>query len=124
MLARRSVWTVALVAWTLIVWAGRVRNAGADAGAWMSAGVFVLLALATLLSGRRGPLAALVAATIALWAVRTPLVWMRDYSVGFKVVHTVIAVVSVALAVGAQLDVERQRQAPATTSGLQELADR
>lgn len=123
----RSGWLIAFVAWTVFVWAGRVRNAGADPGAWLVAGAFIVLAVAALASGgrvRRAVLGVLVAATVALWALRTPLVWIRDYSVAFKVVHTVIAVISVGLAVVAQRHVERQGQASAPTSGLQELADR
>lgn len=120
----RSVWMIAFVAWTLFVWTGRVRNAGADAGAWLTAGAFIVLAVAALASARRGLLLALVAATVALWAVRTPLVWIRDYGLAFKVVHTVIAVVSICLAVAAQHHVERQGQAATPASRLEELADR
>jgi Na+/melibiose symporter-like transporter len=44
------------------------------------------------------PLAGL---TAAVWAVALIAIWARDHAIGFKVVHTVIAAISIALAVAA-----------------------
>ena len=116
---------VVLVAWTVFVWAGRIRNGGSV----LLAASFLVLAALVLVSLRRRAwrpytVGALVVWTIAVWAIRTPMILVHDHPAGFKVVHTVLAVVSIGLAVWAERDVQRQRQAPATATGLQELADR
>ncbi len=41
------------------------------------------------------------AGTILFWAVRAPMISLADHEVGFKVVHGVLAVASVAAAIGA-----------------------
>lgn len=92
---------LALPIWTLLIWATRVRNVVADGGGpaeLIVPGVLTLLAVAALLDRRRG-LLALAGVTIAVWAVRLPLVLVRDHAAAFKVVHAVLAVVSVILAV-------------------------
>jgi hypothetical protein len=100
-----------LAAWTLLVWATRIRNILEDDAAW-GPGRVVDLALAVALVGlaaavvlwaRRGrpvgAVPALVVGTVAVWAVRAPGILLDGrWSVGFKVVHTLLAVVSVALA--------------------------
>ena len=97
---RRAV--VALAAWTLAVWAGRVRNVLADGG---GAGDLIvpvgllMLAVLALVAPRRAWILASV--TIGVWAVRLPLVLVHDHPAGFKIVHTVLAAVSVGLAVWA-----------------------
>jgi hypothetical protein len=119
-----------LAVWTLLVWAGRLRNAGADAGAIALAAPFIVLAVAVLVGLWRArpwlriAVTALAAWTTVVWVVRGTLIWTHDHSIGFKVVHTVLAVVSIGLAAVAQRHVQRQRQATAPAAGLQELADR
>lgn len=88
---------------TFLIWTTRIRNIVTDDWTWpeliVPIGLTVLAAAALV---RRWPwLAALAGATIAVWAVRVPLVVVRDHAVGFKVVHVVLAAVSITLAVGA-----------------------
>ena len=152
--ARRTWWAVvAFAAWTLFVWVGRIRNVWADAsldtagklGRSALAGSFVVLAVLTLLwamsagrSGRRraglpactlylvGPFAAW---TVGVWLVRSAGIWLHEHPIGFKVVHTVLAAISITLAVvavkrlrsDAQVDIQREGQAPAPAAGLEEL---
>src|SRR4051812_44279130 len=112
MRARR--WPVyVFVAWTVFVWAGRIRNGGS---VLLAVSFLVLAAFA--LWRRRGWGTALARWTIAVWAVRTPVILVHDHPAGFKVVHTVLAVVSIALAISAQRDVKRERQAPAAAARL------
>jgi hypothetical protein len=104
---------IAFFAWTVFVWAGRIRNGGSV----VLAGSF--LALAAIAVWQRGRwITALVLWTIGVWAVRTPQILLDDQSGGFKVVHTVLAAVSIALAISAQRHVQRERQAAATPARL------
>lgn len=98
--------------WTAFVWVGRIRNGGSV----LLALSFLVLAVAASWSARA--LTALVLWTIAVWAVRTPVILVHDHPLDFKVVHTVLAVLSIALAVIAQRDVQRERQASAATARL------
>lgn len=120
--------------WTLFVWGGRFRNLAADPGGlseasrWSLAGavIFPLLALAVLCllvvgSGPRigltrnpvrplmPPARALVIVlaglTAAVWLVRAAAIAVADHSVGFVVVHLVLAAVSIGLAVLALVSV-------------------
>ncbi len=106
-----------LVAWTAIVWVGRIRNLIGDDTlvnwdrAWgiVVALLFLVLAAvtATLPLGlwHRRPLGStrLVAIfclwTIAFWGIRGVGLLLGDHEAGFKVVHTVLAGVSIGLAV-------------------------
>lgn len=119
--------TVVFAAWTVFVWAGRIRNGGSI----LLALSFLVLAAVVLVSLRKQSrqwrpyaVGALAAWTIVVWAVRTPMILVHDHPASFKIVHTVLAVVSIGLAVWAERDVQRERQAAATAPGLQELADR
>ncbi|MEY2423824.1 MAG: hypothetical protein QOI95_3891 [Acidimicrobiaceae bacterium] len=104
---------IALVAWTVFVWAGRIGNGGSVLLA------VSFLALAAVAAWRRGRwITALAGWTIAVWAVRTPFILVHDHPGGFKVVHTVLAAVSIALAITAQRHVQRERQAAATPARL------
>lgn len=93
-----------LAGWTLLVWAGRIRNAvGGDegAGAVVLAASFVALAVAVLATrGRSGPVVlALAAWTAGVWVVRlVDIAAFSDRGAGFVAVHAVLAAVSVALA--------------------------
>jgi hypothetical protein len=106
-----------LVVWTAIVWVGRIRNLIGDDTlvnwdrAWgiVVALLFLVLAAvtATLPLGlwHRRPLGStrLVAIfclwTIAFWSIRGVGLLLGDHEAGFKVVHTVLAGVSIGLAV-------------------------
>jgi hypothetical protein len=108
---------VALVVWSLYVWSTRIRNAAADDA--LSSGskafsivlslTFVALALAAVVVAVRAwsrPLArveavvlrAFAAWTVAVWVVRIPMIVLADHSVGFKVVHAVLGIISIVLA--------------------------
>lgn len=120
---------VLLLAWTLFVWVGRIRNALDDAdltgaqqrGSLLLAASFVVPALVlvvVLFSSARGVssargargvgpvlrygVLALAVWTCAVWVVRiVDIAFGGDWDVAFVVVHAVLAVVSAALAVGA-----------------------
>jgi len=113
--AVRLLWL--LIAWTAIVWVGRIRNLvgndtltdGGRGWGLVVAVLFLVLAAvaATLPLGlwHRRPLGStrLVAIfclwTIAFWSVRGAGLLLADHAVGFKFVHTVLAGVSIGLAV-------------------------
>jgi hypothetical protein len=107
-MSSRRLAVLALCGWTLAIWMGRVRNIVADGGGAadliVPAGLIALAVLA-LVSPRRAWV--LAAVTIGVWAVRLPLVVVHDHSVGFKVVHAVLAAVSIGLAVWALRSAER-----------------
>jgi hypothetical protein len=92
--------TYSLAAWTLFVWLTRMRNAaGADEAltAYILPVVLVVLACMALAAPRRwGPLLAIVAS--AVWLVRVPMILVADHDLPFKVVHTMLAVITWALA--------------------------
>lgn len=110
---RRRPFALALVAWTLFVWTTRIANiwrdealeVGEKVGRTGLALSFTLLALAVVVTlWRRRPRAALAAVgglagwSVVVWVVRDARILVADHEVGFKVVHTVLAVVSIALA--------------------------
>ncbi len=73
-------------------------GAGGGAVALLVPGGLTALAVAALVDRRRmAPV--LATATIAVWAVRLPLVLAHDHPAGFKAVHGVLALISVGLAV-------------------------
>ena len=148
--ARRTWWTVgAFAAWTLFVWVGRVRNVWADASLDTAGKVgrsalalsFVVLALPVLVwavrrraaipAAMRYVVVALAAWTTGVWVVRSAGIWVHDHPVGFKVVHTVLAVISITLAAlavkrlrseaSAEIDIQGEREAAAPAAGLEEL---
>jgi hypothetical protein len=89
----------ALPVWTLFVWATRIRIIlGQDGSktAVIVPVVLTVLAVAALVDRRRWS-PALVLATVAVWAVRLPLVLVHHHSVPFKLVHAALAVVSLVL---------------------------
>jgi len=111
---KEAPWRWALAAWTLGIWVSRVRNAIADddldgaarASAILIAVAFVAggLALATTLwTGHRWHAIVvdlLAGAGILRWSIRGPIILASDeWEAGFKVVHTVLWVVTVALSV-------------------------
>ena len=75
--------------------------------------------LAGLALWRVRPFLTLLAAwTVGVWVVRTPYILVHDHPADFKIVHTVLAVVSVGLAVTAQRHVQRERQATTAPARL------
>ncbi len=109
-------WRLALGIWTVAIWGSRLRNILADdeltGGALVLALViavgFVVLGfglLASLVGDRswhRGVLVALAVAGVVRWTIRGPLILLSDeWEIGFKVVHTVLWLVTVGLSVAA-----------------------
>jgi hypothetical protein len=110
-------WTIGFACWTLFVWVGRIRNIVADEtleGAellWRLglAATFVVLGSAALAAGLRAsasrstrPLRIVrpaAAITVVVWVVRAGGILVDgSHESGFKVVHTVLAIASCALA--------------------------
>ncbi len=111
---------VSLVLWTVFVWGNRLSNAwtsdtettGAKVFSTVLALSFLAFAVATAWIVRRTRdaeldrpmgrvLQAFAAWTTAVWVVRMVAIALADHSVGFKVVHAMLGVVSIALAVPA-----------------------
>jgi hypothetical protein len=105
---------VILVVWTLAIWGSRIRNIVADeevaggerALALGVAGALLLAAVATAFALRlraswQGPaLLALVVLGIARWTLRGPMILFGDeWDTSFKVVHTILWLVTVVLSV-------------------------
>ena len=128
---RRHRAAVALVAWTFLVWTTRIANIWRDAdvdtgerlGRTLLALSFTLLAIAVAVALRRRlgqatvvAVGALSAWTIAVWVVRGIGILAAGHDLGFKVVHTVLAVVSLVLAVLAWRETRREAARPPTTA--------
>ena len=126
--------TVALVVWTLLLWTTRIANIWRDAdldtgerwGRTLLALSFTVLAIAAgvalwrrLLQATVVAVGALAAWTIAVWVVRGVGILVGDHDPGFKAVHTVLAVVSIALAALAwretRRETRREAAGPATS---------
>ena len=99
----------ALAGWTVFVWGTRIRNIVRDGGGTLSilvalglVALAVIVAISLVRAGTpRWAVPALAAATLAAWAVRAPMILLGDQGAAFKVVHTVLALVSIALAAAA-----------------------
>lgn len=110
-------WTLALSLWTLFVWVGRVRNILRDDSlegselVWRSALAVGFVALAVVTLGAiwhsRRASAHYLGWLVRFFAVFTAVVWVAralgilldgSHAAGFKVVHTVLAIVSITLA--------------------------
>lgn len=105
---RRRLPLILLVVWTLLVWSSRIRNVLQDddlsgfGTAWRLGAAALFLVLAVAAAVRTRPwLAVLVAWTVGWWLVRGIGILVDDHDVGFKVVHTVLMVVSIGLAMWA-----------------------
>jgi hypothetical protein len=110
---------VALVAWTFFVWTTRIGNIWNDddldtagkVGRTALALSFTVLALAVVGAWWRRPawlrpaVLALAAWTVAVWLVRGTGIVVGDHDTAFKVVHAVLAVVSIAFAALAERSV-------------------
>lgn len=112
-----------LSAWTFLVWTTRIRNIWTDddlttsGQVWRTAlaGVFTVFAVGTVVLWRRrsgaGPwVRAFAVWTVGVWAVRAVQIGLADHGAAFKIVHTVLAVVSTCLALWA--DREANASAP------------
>lgn len=98
--------------WTIFLWATRIKNALADdtmshggkTVAVVTSVGFVAVAVAVMVVHVRRSRRATSAATafamvsIAYWLVRAATILARDRPVGFKAVHTVLALITVGLA--------------------------
>jgi hypothetical protein len=119
---RRRPFALTLVAWTFFVWTTRIGNIWRDAdldtgekvGRTGLALSFTLLALAVVGALWRGSartrlvaVGALAAWSTTVWIVRDARILVADHEVGFKVVHTVLAVVSIVLSVLAWSEARR-----------------
>ena len=113
------VWAFAI--WTVFVWGNRIRNILADDGSTASLAVAialtamgVLVAVVAATGWRRAQIVAVaLLVTIAVWLVRVPIILLDgDHSVGFKVVHSGLAVVSIVLAALAVRGAGGDRNAP------------
>jgi hypothetical protein len=124
---RRRPFAVALVAWTFFVWTTRIGNIWRDAeldtgdkvGRTGLALSFTVLAIGVAVALWRGSerarlvtVAALAGWSTAVWIVRDARILVADHEVGFKVVHTVLAVVSVVLSVLAWREARRAAAGP------------
>ena len=102
--------------WTLFVWGTRISNILSDGGSALAlvvaAGLVALgVAVVWYAIDGAGRLAwavpSLVAATVAVWAVRLPGVLLHDHSGAFKAVHLALGAISVLLALVARRARER-----------------
>ena len=126
---RRRPFALALVAWTFFVWTTRIANIWRDEALELGEKVgrtglalsFTLLALAVVVTlWRRVERASFVAVgglaawSVVVWVVRDARILAADHDVGFKLVHTVLAVVSIALAALAWREARRVPAAGST----------
>lgn len=124
---RRRPAAVGLVAWTLFVWTTRIANiwrddaldTGEKWGRTALALSFTVLAVAVVVALVRragGPLRVAIGAlavwSVAVWVVRDARIVTADHGVGFKAVHVVLGVVSIALAGLAWREEQRAASAP------------
>jgi hypothetical protein len=128
---RRHRATLALVAWTFLVWTTRIANIWRDAdldtgdrwGRTLLALSFIVLAIAVVVAVVRRlgqatvvAVGALAAWTVAVWVMRGIGILAADHDPAFKVVHTVLAVVSIVLAVLAWRETRREAARPPTAA--------
>jgi hypothetical protein len=100
----------AILVWTAISWGGRIRlltdvDAG-DLWSWVRIGgsfaIGLVVGLSLILGRGARPMAVLFAAwTIPIWARSLFMVWAEPNTIGFRLVHTALAVVWFALALWA-----------------------
>lgn len=120
---RRMPFLRAFGVWTFVIWVSRLRNIWQDDeldtagqfGRSALAMTFVVGAVVLAFAAWRATPAALVRTvvvvavwTIGVWVVRSARIFVGDWSVAFKVVHTVLAVVSIALAAAAIREVRER----------------
>ena len=86
------------VAWTIVVWVGRVRNVLGDDDLTTLDRSWRLVVAATFLAFAGLLVAVFCLWTTAFWGVRGFGMLFGDHDAGFKLVHTALALVSIALA--------------------------
>lgn len=113
MSTRTRLLVTVLAAWSLFVWVNRITNAWTGDEGLFSKLVSTVLAAALIVAAvaavsevwrRHSERAALLSkvlagGTIAIWVVRAPMILFGGWSIGFLVVHMVLAAASIALAV-------------------------
>lgn len=125
--------TLVFAGLTVAIWATRLRNlssesdatavdvgvASAMAGLGVAAGVG---AVAAIRSGDRSEtlvriVGTLAVATVAVWVIRSAAIWLADWSIAFKVIHTALAVVSIGVGRWAwrRLSADAERPVPASS---------
>jgi peptidoglycan/LPS O-acetylase OafA/YrhL len=107
---------LSFLGWTFLVWVSRIRNiieddkltSGGQAWRLAAAGVFVAFAVAVFTARRRRSsratllLGALAVWTTGWWSIRGVGILLDDnHEAGFKVVHTILMIVSIGLAMWA-----------------------
>lgn len=110
MSARAKVAVIVLAAWTAFVWITRINNALADAELSAGGKAFSIVLSLSLLALAAASVWAVWTAravrviqvfaawTVLVWAVRIPMILVADHAVGFKAVHAMLGLVSIALA--------------------------
>lgn len=102
---------LAFTAWTVFVWGNRIANIFDDEGAFDATQVFSLTfaVTMTLLAVGAGisiftpnklhrALPSLFYLTVGMWMIRVPLILLNpDHEIGFKIVHTALAAISISL---------------------------
>lgn len=116
-------WTIALCAWTAVVWTTRIGNIWNDAAltegekwgrtalalSFTALLVAVLVTLRADLAVRRVLVLALAGWTTVVWVVRAAGIATGDHDAAFVAVHLVLAVVSIGLAALAVLGLDRDQ---------------
>lgn len=98
----RTVLAVAIGAWTLFAWGGRIRlltQGEQDLANWLRIGgsllVGVVAVVGLIMAGggglERWALTLFAAWSAGIWLRSLVLVWTGEQSLGFKIVHTVLA---------------------------------
>jgi hypothetical protein len=133
----RAKWLVgALCAWTVFVWGNRIANAWSSTTETTSAkAISTVLAVSFLAFAVGGAvvlarswacpltrnaqrfLTAFAVWTVAVWCVRIVGIGLDDHGAGFKIVHVVLGLVSIALAVGVVRSVRRSPSEVLSTTG-------
>lgn len=105
-----------LIAWTVFLWTSRLRNVLNDddlttTGLVIRIAIVVLFVVLAIWAGvgwlrnRRLPIMVLIVWSIGYWVIRGGGILIGDWSASFKIVHTVLMVVSLATSTLAWLEV-------------------
>lgn len=125
-MSRRTLgWAIAI--WATITWGGRIGlltgPEADDPWTWirvlgsLAAAAGATYALLRPSSGSRALLVVYAGVTVAVWSTSVVSVWITDHETAFRVVHTVLAAVSLALAAAAAREAF-MRVPPSTPSAV------